>query len=377
LARRALWPIAEIWRLRLRSIVVFAMSLAAAPLCGQQAQPAAARPPLRGALLDATQATDQRISQLKSTGTNTIVLPLADAASAPAEPLAAAAKKVREHGLLLYYWIEVGRCPQLADAHPEWMASLQGHDEWRRLFSDAPRPRDDEVMKVYPWVPLLNQEAYDAHLQRVTQQLAGAPDCDGVLLNDLQGAPSACGCGNMLCRWTTDYGPIHTATPAPDDAAARFVAAIQRRMPRAAVIPVWVTECEEHDGAADGACAGVGCFRGICWKAYTRQLMPVAAASPRLAVLTPYVALQRDLPVYAGEAAWIAQAVTSFQTMPPRHQGTAIEAARLITVLQAWDLDDRRVMAQVQQSNSAGAGGYIVAYAPIEQDWQPRLYRWK
>jgi hypothetical protein len=356
---------------------LLAVLLVAAPLCGQPTQPAAARPALRGAMIDASDATGERLSQLKSTGTNAIVLPLTGAASESAERLVAAAKIVREHGLPLYYWIEVGRCPQLADAHPEWMASLQGHDEWRRLFRDAPRPRDDEVVKVYPWVPVLNQEAYDAHLQRVTQQLAGAPNCDGVLLNDLQGAPSACGCGNTLCRWTTDYGPIRTATPAPDDAAARFVAAIQQRMPRAAVIPVWVTECEEHDGAADGACAGVGCFRGTCWRVSTRQLMPLAATSSRLAVLTPYVALQRDLPVYAGEAGWIAQAVKSFQTMPPRHKGTAVEAARLITVLQAWDLDDRRVAAQVKQSTASGAGGYIVAYVPIEQGWQPRLYRWK
>ena len=41
-------------------------------------------------------------------------------------------------------------------------------------------------------------------------------------LNDLQAAPSACGCGNTFCRWTPDYGPIRTATelpPEPDGGA--------------------------------------------------------------------------------------------------------------------------------------------------------------
>ena len=39
------------------------------------------------------------------------------------------------------------------------MASLQGHPEWRRLFPQAPQPRDGEVVKNYPWVPVLYQEA--------------------------------------------------------------------------------------------------------------------------------------------------------------------------------------------------------------------------
>ncbi len=68
-------------------------------------------------------------------------------------------------------------------------------------------------------------------------------------------------------------------------------------------------------------------FNGICWKAYTRQLMPVAATSKRLAVLALYKEFQRDIPHYGGdEAGWIEFAIKTFETMPPRHNGTSIPA---------------------------------------------------
>ena len=56
------------------------------------------------------------------------------------------------------YFFEVGRCPELAKQHPEWMASIQGHQEWMRLFKDFSKPKKDEVVKVYPWVPVFNRE---------------------------------------------------------------------------------------------------------------------------------------------------------------------------------------------------------------------------
>ena len=174
-----------------------------------------------------------------------------------------------------YYWIEIARCPSLADEHPRWMASVQGHDEWRRLFENPPRPDESQVVKVHPWVPVLYEESFAAHLDRVRAVISNLPPAEGILLNDLQGPPSACGCGNPQCRWTADYGPRRTATPKDDFAARDFLVEV-RKLTDKQVIPIWVTECEQHDEAADGWCAGVGCFRGICWKAYTKQLMPVA-----------------------------------------------------------------------------------------------------
>ena len=44
----------------------------------------------------------------------------------------------------------------------------------------------------------------------------------------------------------------------------------------------------------------------------------------RLAVFTPYKEFQRDIPHYGrAEASWVEFAVKTFETMPPRHHGTA------------------------------------------------------
>jgi len=190
------------------------------------------------------------------------------------------------------------------------------------------------VVKNYPWVPVRYQEAFQAHLHRVRLLLKDKPPAKGIFLNDLQGAPSACGCGNPLCRWTSDYGPIVTATRLPADAAARFVAEVGRVAPQPEIIPVWTTECEEHD--QEGLCAGVGCFRGLCWKEYAGQLLPLARGAQRLAVLLPYRALQRDLARYGSTAGWITYAIDSFALLPPQREATAVAPHRLITVLQGW-----------------------------------------
>ena len=59
-------------------------------------------------------------------------------------------------------------------------------------------PADDEVVKTYPWVPVLSREGFDAQLARVRKLLDGLPRPAGVFLNDLQAAPSACGCGHSF-----------------------------------------------------------------------------------------------------------------------------------------------------------------------------------
>lgn len=184
-------------------------ALAAEP-ANEQAQKQA--DPFRGALLCAEQVTESRLRSLKSARIRVVALQLrGDAEARMAERQACA--RIQRSKLALYYWIEVARCPELADAHPTWMASLQGHSQWRRLFKDPPTPRNDEVVKTYPWVPILNEEPYQGQLRRVRKLLEDLPQPKGVFLNDLQGAPSACGCGNHLCRWTTDYGKIRIATP--------------------------------------------------------------------------------------------------------------------------------------------------------------------
>jgi hypothetical protein len=328
---------------------------------------------LRGVLVTATQAGAPALRQWKAEGNHAVVLSLSE--DAPAKALRAAARRIRAAGLDLHYWIEIGRCPSLADAHPEWMASLQGHTEWRRHFPQAPTPAAGEVVKNYPWVPVRYREAFDAHLQRVAALLQGMPPARGLFLNDLQAAPSACGCGNVLCRWTPDYGPIRTATRLSADAAARFVAAVAERAPGTPILPVWTPECEEPDMAKDGACAGVGCFRGDCWYEYTAQLTPLARRCPTLAALLPYRALGRDLPRYGPTAGWVARALRSFAEMPPQRRGQAIPADRVIAVLQGWDVTLVERDAQIQRAEEAGAAGTVLALMKIEQGWEPRIVR--
>jgi hypothetical protein len=281
--------------------------------------------------------------------------------------------------LELHYWIEIARCPELAEEHPRWMASLQGHPEWRRLHKDFPQPGDNDVVKVYPWTPVLYREAFDAHLKRVEQLLAARPPAKAVFLNDLQGAPSACGCGNPVCRWTADYGPLVTATRLGDDAAAKFVAGVKQIVPAAArVIPVWLTECEEHDKARDALCAGVACYRGICWKAYTRQLTPLAREADTLGALLLYKEFSQDGPHYQQPAGWISHALKhGFADQPANHGATPIAPSRLVAVLQGWDVTEAEIQAQIDQARSAGAAGWIVALAKIDQSWQPRIIRRK
>lgn len=332
---------------------------------------------LRGALLIASEITDERIEKLKSDGITGVVILLQGGSPEARQAEESAAARVGLAKLELIYWIEVARCPELADAHPTWMASLQGHPEWRRLFPGAPLPADDEVIKTYPWVPILSKETFAAQLKRVEQLLADRVAPVGVFLNDLQGAPSSCGCGNTLCRWTSDYGKKRSTTPLDETAAAAFVKAVQITVPKSAVIPVWTTECEEHDGAKDGLCAGVGCFKGICWKSYAAQLEPLAKSSPQLGVLMPYREFQRDLPVYGEPAGWIHHALESFETMPRRHAKQPVKAERLITVLQGWDVTPAQIAAQIKVATDCGAVGYIVAYAKIDQSWRPKVVKWQ
>ncbi len=359
------------------AVVTLSGILANATVAANEGQRSNTVPVFRGALLSAGQATRARIEELRAAGTSAIVVKLDGAPQELGRQARRVAGSARRSHLALYYWIEVARCPELADAHPEWMASLQGHVEWRRFFPRAPQPADDEVVKTYPWVPILSRETFEAQLQRVRQLLFDLPQPDGVFLNDLQGAPSACGCGNPLCRWTSDYGKKRTTTPLGENAAALFVRAVRELLPDSAVIPVWTTECEEHDGVPDGLCAGVGCFRGICWQAYTAQLRPVERNSERLAVLLPYRAFQRELPIYERKAGWIHDALKSFATMPPLHGGRAIEASRLIAVLEDWNGDAADVETQIRVATDSGAAGYIVAHAKIEQSWEPKLVKWQ
>ncbi len=355
------------WRSRRAIGLLLLAMVLCVPLSACLAAPVAN---LKGALLTATQADDGQLRSLKAQGYNSVVLNL------PSEDAAQdkdAAQRIQTAGFDLYYWIEIARSPALADAHPEWMASLQGHQDWRRFFPKLPKPAADEVVKNYPWVPILYQETFAAHLERVKELLRDKPAPRGIFLNDLQGAPSACGCGHHLCRWTGDYGPIKTATPLGADAAAKFVVAVKRLAPESRIIPVWATECEEQD--KDELCAGVPCFEKTCWREWTAQLMPLAAEVETLGALLPYRALQRDLPRYGPDAGWINAALASFTKLPARYQAGGVPPDRLVAVLQGWDVTPEQIKAQMTRSENAGTAGCVVSMMKIEQDWKPVIVK--
>jgi hypothetical protein len=55
----------------------------------------------------------------------------------------------------------------------------------------------NEVAKNFPWVPVLYEQTYPVHLERVRQLLAAKPVTAGIFLNDVQDAPSACAHQNL------------------------------------------------------------------------------------------------------------------------------------------------------------------------------------
>jgi hypothetical protein len=324
---------------------------------------------LKAALLAPEQVSESKLANLKAESYTAVGISLSE--SNPAAQASAAAR-ISHSTLDLYYWIEIGRNPALAEAHPEWMASIQTHQEYRRFFPELPKLETNQVVKNYPWVPVLYRETFPVHLERVRKLLEGKPQPAGIFLNDLQGSPSACGCGHHLCRWTTDYGPLRTATRLPNDAAARFVGEVQKLTPKARIIPVWTSECEEVD--AKTLCAGVNCFKGTCWREFTAQLQAVAETSETIGALLPYKAFRRDLAEYGPTAGWISHALDSFSKMPMRYASNGVPTSRLIAVLQGWDVTSQQIGAQLEQTQNAGAAGVLVSFVPIEQDWEPRVF---
>ncbi len=331
----------------------------------------------RGALLRSEQITKDRLEQLKAESINSIAVLLQDSSGGDSEVQARACQLIQSSGMELNYWIDVGRCVSLAEKHPQWMASLQTHDEWRRLFPHTPEVGAHQVAKTYPWVPILSREPFAAQLERVETLLHDQPAASKVFLNHLQGGPSACGCGNTLCRWTSDYGKKRTTTPLEADAAALFVQALAKAAPASQIIPVWTTECEQHDRAADGQCAGVGCYDGICWKAWTRQLMPLSDSCSTMAALALYKSMHRDSSFYGPPASWIGTVIDAFSKMPSKHGGQSVSASRLIVALQGWNVSNEEIQAQVRIATKSSVAGYMIVYTELDQSWQPRVVSWR
>ena len=84
-------------------------------------------------------ATKDAAAAWKREGFTAVAIMVDDQDTAVA--LQTAAKAVVDSSLDLYIWVEVGRNPAMAKEHPEWLASLGSHHDWRTRF---PRVRPVE-----------------------------------------------------------------------------------------------------------------------------------------------------------------------------------------------------------------------------------------
>ena len=334
---------------------------------GSETQAAEAETPVRGVLVGLERVTPAFLATWKANGATSIVVRL-DEGSRPR--WGAMARDVEKAGMTLWPWVEVGRNPVMADAHPEWMATIGGHHaDWRSRFPKAPASRAGEVIKAWPWVPIGYAAAFDAHRDRLQRLLTDLPGSwSGVFLNDLQAGPSSCGCGNDQCRWALDYGsPATTARRPGEDSAAKFVAELSGRHPNKVIVPVWVTECEAGDlpDARLGTklCGSVACATGTCWPAYAGQWNPLLkATSGPIAVGLWSEAFRRD------PASWNETALALFQG-PPRG-ATPLDTAKTIAVLQAWGMPEASQKALANRVKTPS--GWVLAIDAIDQSWEPR-----
>ena len=198
------------------------------------------------------------------------------------------------------------------------------------------------------------------------------PKPNRIWLNNIQGAPSACGCGHPLCRWTSDYGPLKTATPIGNTAPAEFVAKIQTIVREVEIIPIMTSECEAED--KHSVCGGVCCYEGICWKAFTKQLDLVATKAKRVGVACFFKEFERDLKRYGAKASWVRTALLSFEAMPKARNGKGLKPDRLVAVIQGWNVSPEELEQQQQIANRLKPAGILICLPRSSSPGNPELY---
>ncbi|MBX9791880.1 MAG: DUF3179 domain-containing protein [Pirellulales bacterium] len=340
--------------------------------------PAESPPPQQAVLVNPTDVTAEHLAAWRRAGFSAIVTVL-DERFAPAAYQQASAV-IEQAGWPQYHWVEVGRCPALADAHPRWMAGLGMHDDWVERFPDARAPRPGEVAKAYPWVPIGYRAAFEAHVARVQQLLERVPtDFRGLLLNDLQAGPSSCGCGNVRCRWALDYHvPATAGEPVGDDAAGRFLQRVGQLAPAKELIPIWTTECDAIDlpGAPHGTglCGQVKCAHTTCPKAFARQWQALVEGHDGAIGL---LALHRELQQPGGRgqprAAWVASPLEYVEQIGKIAKLEPIARQRLWIVVEDLDLpvaEAKTVRDIVSQQRPAMV---VIARVRVDQSFVPRI----
>ncbi len=356
-----------------RFLPVIAWGCVAAALTACARSSSAAEEPPRAVLVRAERLDDGLLARSKARGANLIVV-LVDDATTPLR-LGVVGRAAARAEIAWAAWIEVGRCPSLADEHPEWMASPGNHhDDWRRLFPNLPKPSEHQAIKLWPWVPIGYEPAYEAQRQRVLELARRLPpSCSGLFLNDLQAGPSSCGCGNDQCRWALDYGTKPTApkVASVDDVASRFVASIQTAFPDRLIVPVWTTECEDVDlpNAPDGTglCGGVPCSKGDCWRRYVAAWNPLAKT-----VRGPIAVAAWSETFHRDPKTWPDAALALFQH-PPRN-ATPLDDTRAFLAIEAWDKPEDAAFKLFEHYRTSSAG-VLLALDKVDQSWTPKLIK--
>jgi hypothetical protein len=258
------------------------------------------------------------------------------------------------------------------------------HDDWQKRFPKTAAPvKDKEVAKAYPWVPIGYREAFDAQLERIAKlRKRAAEPFQGFLLNDLQGGPAACGCGNLQCRWALDYGVPATATKLEGpDVAVRFLTAVRKLAPDKEVIPIWMMECEHDDlaphlrngAASTGLCGSVPCATGTCPKVFAQQWAPlVADGDTPVGLLVLQKELERNGALYSA-ASWIPKAVEYVDKVPARQGKTVLPRERLWLVVQGEGVSAEEHAAARAAALQTNPAAVLVALARLDQSYEPRV----
>jgi hypothetical protein len=189
----------------------------------------------------------------------------------------------------------------------------------------------------------------------------------------------------VQCRWAIDYGVPSTATKLPgDDVAAKFVAEVRKLASGKLVVPVWTTECEHvdlpkrlaPDGKTTGLCGGVGCSKGTCPKAFTKQWTALTKDDPGpVALLALHGEFERTGKLYPDPGRWAGQAVKYLDDTLPAHGGKPFDRQRLMVVVQGFEVDAAQQKVAQAEAARSGVGVVLTAYARIDQTYQPRVIR--
>lgn len=290
----------------------------------------------------------ERVQRLADEGATAIVLPLKQTRS----PLQSAIEIVQKQGLGCWGWIDVGRDEEIVQAHPEWMHAPQ-NPQWLRAFPDY---AGGHPACVYPWVCVNNLETFSWALTKVRRLTQAYPSLDGYLLHDIQGAPTGCGCGDILCR-LQDSSPGLKMAPASAHPPqvffpAEFLQACREEAPGAMFVPILCVECDP----------GAPCPRS-CPMDYLAGLARALERGSRVGLLTPCKLFGRESPLYGEPAAWVRRVVSHYLSLAPQ--------TSLFAAVQGWDVMAEERAAQIAQAQAGGAQGILILESAIDQSWRP------